>query len=58
VVSIATPGGFEIMGQWPYEDELVKLDGEWKIRYWRVENDCLVAIRRGQLGWPTTTSRR
>jgi hypothetical protein len=42
VVSIATKGGFKIMGQGAYEDELVKLGGEWKIRYRRVVNDYLV----------------
>jgi uncharacterized protein (TIGR02246 family) len=43
VVSIATPGGYKIMGQGPYEDDLVKVNGEWKIRYRRVSNDYLVS---------------
>jgi ketosteroid isomerase-like protein len=43
VVSIATPGGFKIMGQGAYEDELVKIGGEWKIRHRRVVNDHLVS---------------
>jgi hypothetical protein len=43
VVSIATPGGYKIMGQGPYEDDLVKVNGEWKIRHRRVKNDYLVS---------------
>jgi uncharacterized protein (TIGR02246 family) len=43
VVSIATPGGYKIMGQGVYEDDLVKVDGEWKIRHRRVKNDYLVS---------------
>jgi len=43
VVSIATPGGYKIMGQGVYEDDLVKVDGEWKIRHRRVKNDHLVS---------------
>jgi ketosteroid isomerase-like protein len=43
VVSIATKSGFKIMGQGAYEDELVKADGEWKIRHRRVVNDYLVS---------------
>ena len=31
------------MGQGAYEDELVKADGEWKIRHRRVVNDYLVS---------------
>jgi hypothetical protein len=42
MVSIATPGGYRIMGQGAYEDDLVKLNGEWKIRFRRVKNDRLV----------------
>jgi len=42
VVSIATPGGYKIMGQGAYEDDLIKLNGEWKIRHRRVNNDHLV----------------
>ena len=43
VVSIATAGGYKIMGQGPYEDELVKVNGEWKIRHRSVKNDYLVS---------------
>ena len=43
VVSIATAGGYKIMGQSAYEDQLVKVNGEWKIRHRRVTNDHLVS---------------
>ena len=43
VVSIATISGYKIMGQGGYEDDLLKVNGEWKIRYRRVKNDLLVA---------------
>jgi hypothetical protein len=43
VVSIATPSGCKIMGQGAYGDDLVKVDGEWKIRHRRVVNDHLVS---------------
>ena len=43
VVSIATPSGYKIMGQGAYHDDLVKVDGEWKIRRRRVVNDHLVS---------------
>jgi len=43
VVSIGTPGGYKIMRQRAYEDELVKENGEWKIGYRRVKNDHLVS---------------
>jgi hypothetical protein len=43
VVSIATPSGYKIMGQGAYEDDLVKVGGEWKIRHRRVKNDRLVS---------------
>jgi SnoaL-like domain len=43
VVSIATPGGYKIMGQGAYHDDLVKQDGVWKIRHRRVVNDHLVS---------------
>ena len=45
VVSIATPSGYKIMGQGAYHDDLVKVDGEWKIRHRRVVNDHLVSDR-------------
>jgi hypothetical protein len=31
------------MGQGAYRDDLVKIDGEWKIRHRRVVNDHLVS---------------
>jgi hypothetical protein len=43
VVSIATPGGYKIMGQGVYEDELAKVNSQWKIRHRRVKNDYLVS---------------
>ena len=43
VVSIATRSGYKIMGQGAYHDDLVKADGEWKIRHRRVVNDHLVS---------------
>ena len=43
VVSIATASGYKIMGQGAYHDDLVKVDGEWKIRHRRVVNDHLVS---------------
>jgi hypothetical protein len=43
VVSIATPTGYEIMGQRAYQDNLVKVTGERKIRHRRVTNDHLVS---------------
>ena len=43
VVSIATSSGYTIMGQGAYHDDLVKVDGEWKIRHRRVVNDFLVS---------------
>jgi hypothetical protein len=33
----------KIMAQGPYEDELVKVNGEWKIRHRSVKNDYLVS---------------
>jgi uncharacterized protein (TIGR02246 family) len=43
VVSIATPGGYRIMGQGAYEDDLIKVNGKWRIRHRRVKNDYLVS---------------
>jgi hypothetical protein len=43
VVSIATPGGYKIMGQGAYHDDLVPVDGEWKIRRRHVVNDHLAS---------------
>jgi uncharacterized protein (TIGR02246 family) len=42
VVSIATPRGYRIMGQGIYQDDLVKVSGNWKIRHRRFEKDYLV----------------
>jgi hypothetical protein len=43
VVSVSTSSGYKIMGQGAYHDDLVKVDGEWKIRHRRVVNDFLVS---------------
>jgi hypothetical protein len=43
VVSIATKSGFKIMGQGAYEDDLVKVGGDRRIRHRRVVNDYLVS---------------
>ena len=43
VVSIASSSGYKIMGQGAYHDDLVKVDGQWKIRHRRVVNDFLVS---------------
>jgi hypothetical protein len=43
VVSIATPRGYRIMGQGVYQDDLVKVSGDWKIRHRRFEKDYLVS---------------
>jgi hypothetical protein len=40
---LVTPGGYRIMGQGVYEDDLVKVNGEWKILRRRVKNDHLVS---------------
>jgi hypothetical protein len=45
VVSIATLTGYKIMGQRAYRDDLVKVDGEWRISHRRVVNDHLVLDR-------------
>ena len=45
VASIATPSGYKIMGQGAYQDDLTKVEGEWKIRHRRVVNDHLVLDR-------------
>jgi len=42
VVTLATPGGYKIFGQGMYEDELVKLNGIWRIESRRVRTDRLV----------------
>jgi hypothetical protein len=42
VVTLATPGGYKILGQGHYEDRLVKQGGTWLIAYRKVRNDQLV----------------
>jgi uncharacterized protein (TIGR02246 family) len=43
VVTLATEGGYKILGQGAYEDQLVKDDGQWRIVHRRVQTDRLVA---------------
>src|SRR5262245_34755201 len=43
VVTLATEGGYRIVGQGAYEDRLVKEGGRWRIAYRRVRTDRLVA---------------
>ena len=43
VVTLATEGGYKILGQGGYEDQLVKEGGQWRIAHRRVRNDRLVA---------------
>jgi ketosteroid isomerase-like protein len=43
VVTLATPGGYKILGQGAYEDRLVKEGGKWRIASRRVRTDRLVA---------------
>src|SRR5262245_29935142 len=43
VVTLATPGGYKILGQGAYEDRLVKEVGGWRIAYRRVATDRLVS---------------
>ena len=42
VVTLATSGGYKILGQGHYEDRLVKQGGTWLIAYRKVRNDRLV----------------
>jgi uncharacterized protein (TIGR02246 family) len=42
VVTLATDGGYKILGQGAYEDRLVKQDGRWLIAYRRCPTDRLV----------------
>jgi hypothetical protein len=42
VVTLATPGGFKILGQGYYDDLLVKDSGSWLIAHRAVRNDRLV----------------
>jgi hypothetical protein len=43
VVTLATAGGYKILGQGAYEDRLVKEGGRWRIASRRVRTDRLVA---------------
>jgi hypothetical protein len=43
VVTLATEGGYKILGQGGYEDQLVKEGGRWRIAHRRVRTDRLVA---------------
>jgi hypothetical protein len=42
VVTLATRGGYKILGQGYYEDRLVKVGGSWLIAHREVRNDRLV----------------
>jgi hypothetical protein len=43
VVTLATEGGYKILGQGAYEDRLVKEGGRWRIASRRVRTDRLVS---------------
>jgi hypothetical protein len=43
VVTLATEGGYKILGQGGYEDQLVKEGGQWRIAHRRLRTDRLVA---------------
>ena len=43
VVTLATEGGYKILGQGAYEDQMVKEGGRWHIAHRRVRTDRLVA---------------
>jgi hypothetical protein len=43
VVTLATEGGYKILGQGAYDDLLVKEGGQWRIAHRRVRTDRLVA---------------
>jgi hypothetical protein len=43
VVTLATAGGYKILGQGAYEDRLTKQDGSWRLVHRRVANDHLVS---------------
>src|SRR5262245_3450505 len=43
VVTLATQGGYKILGQAAYEDRLVKEGGRWRLASRRVRTDRLVA---------------
>jgi hypothetical protein len=43
VVTLATEGGYKILGHGAYEDQLVKEGGQWRIAHRQVRTDRLVA---------------
>jgi hypothetical protein len=43
VVTLATEGGYKILGQGAYEDRLLKEAGRWRIAHRRVRTDRLVS---------------
>jgi uncharacterized protein (TIGR02246 family) len=43
VVTLATEGGYKILGQAAYEDRLVKQDGRWRIASRQLRTDRLVS---------------
>jgi hypothetical protein len=43
VVTLATEGGYKILGQGEYEDRMVKDGGRWRIAYRSVRTDRLVS---------------
>jgi uncharacterized protein (TIGR02246 family) len=43
VVTLATEGGYKILGQGAYEDRMVKEGDQWRIAHRRVRTDRLVA---------------
>src|SRR5262245_4739139 len=43
VVTLATEGGYKILGQAAYEDRLVKEDGRWRIASRKLRTDRLVS---------------
>jgi hypothetical protein len=46
VVTLATAGGYKILGQGAYEDRLTRQGGSWRIVHRRVANDHLVSDPR------------
>ena len=42
VVTLATEGGYKILGQGAYEDQMVREGGQWRIALRRVRTDRLV----------------
>jgi hypothetical protein len=56
VVTLATKGGYKILGQGAYEDQLVKDGGEWLIVHRRVKT-AWWPIPASPSTWPTRTWR-